>query len=165
MLRFLKGLIIITILAVIVLPGMKYFLSSKITLMVNQWIANISPYARISYEKIDIDLGGIITLRNASIDIQHDQQPNFEVQRILIRFPEWHRLFLLAMKGEHSSPLTPLLWKCREWIYFSWKVNTSSGTLPQEMIYSAHRYPQPAGRTFYLALNSSVQWGISPKPL
>lgn len=102
-LRFLKGLTIAIILAVIILPGMSYFLSSKITLMVNQWIANISPYARISYEKIDLDLGGVITLRDATVDIQYGQQPNLAIQRISIRFPELFSLYRLALKDNYSQ--------------------------------------------------------------
>ena len=102
MLRFLKGLTLVTILAAVILPGMKYFLSSKITLMVNQWIANISPYARVSYEIIDIDLSGIIKLRNATVDLQFGQQPKLKIQRISLRFPELYDLYQLALKGDYS---------------------------------------------------------------
>ncbi|WP_066013354.1 hypothetical protein [Endozoicomonas atrinae] len=101
-LRFLKGLTLVAILAAVILPGMKYFLSSKITLMVNQWIANISPYARVSYEIIDIDLSGIIKLRNATVDLQFGQQPKLEIQRISLRFPELYDLYQLALKGDYS---------------------------------------------------------------
>ncbi len=102
MLRFLKGFTIVAILVAIILPGMRYFLSSKITLMVNQWIANISPYARVSYENIDIDLAGAIKLRNATVDVQYGQQPNLKVQRISIRLPELYDFYQLVLKGDYS---------------------------------------------------------------
>ncbi|ELT98578.1 hypothetical protein CAPTEDRAFT_186622, partial [Capitella teleta] len=71
--------------------------------MVNQWIANISPYARVSYENIDIDLNGAIKLRNATVDVQYGQQPNLKVQRISIRFPELYDFYHLALKGDYST--------------------------------------------------------------
>lgn len=101
-LRFLKGLTLVAILAAVILPGMQYFLSSKITLMVNQWIANISPYARVSYENIDIGLRGTINLRNATVDLQFGQQPKLEIQRISLRFPELYDLYQLSLKGDYS---------------------------------------------------------------
>ncbi|MBO9482616.1 hypothetical protein J7439_14480 [Salinisphaera sp. G21_0] len=79
-----------------------YFLSSKITLMVNQWVASLSPYARVSYEQIDIGLGGTIKLHNATIDLPSGQQHRLEIQRISLRFPELYGLYQPALTGDYS---------------------------------------------------------------
>ena len=100
MLRFIKGIFIITAFLAVILPAMGFFLSSKISLMVNQWIAAISPYARVSYGAMDIDLNGQVTLFNTSVDFQNDDAPPVHIQQIQLSFPDLFNTYKMALNGE-----------------------------------------------------------------
>ncbi|WP_067514770.1 hypothetical protein [Endozoicomonas ascidiicola] len=106
MFRLLKGIFIVSVLLASIAAGMGYFFSNKIGLMANQWVANLSPYVRISYENLDVDLSGKVILNNAYVDIQNDTQPPIHVQRIVVRFPDIYGLYQMAMSGDfyHVPP-------------------------------------------------------------